>query len=224
MDIVRLLTPSAEVVPPESVATVRRRRRVVVATLVTGTALLAATLAVPAGSARFTVLGLLVAATWIAGSLLSGPLHLGRRGGDPGASREIAAPIGLGVVAYLVFLVASLVAREIPGLGGALDTILDKADAGSLALVLVIALVNGAAEEVFFRGALHSALGDRDPILWSTVVYVLVTVATRNLALVLAAAVMGTVFALERRSTHGILAPTLTHLTWTTLMLLALPR
>ena len=35
---------------------------------------------------------------------------------------------------------------------------------------------------------------------------------------------MGTVFALERRSTHGILAPTLTHLTWTTLMLLALPR
>jgi len=32
------------------------------------------------------------------------------------------------------------------------------------------------------------------------------------------------VFALERMSTRGILAPILTHVTWSTLMLLALPR
>jgi CAAX protease family protein len=39
-----------------------------------------------------------------------------------------------------------------------------------------------------------------------------------------AAAAMGTVFMLERLATRGILAPTLTHVTWSTLMLLAIPR
>jgi|SoiMethySBSTD1v2_1073268.scaffolds.fasta_scaffold00468_6 CAAX protease family protein len=224
MDLVRLLTPSSEAPHAEPTPVVRRRRTVVAVTLVVGTGLLAATLAVPAGSDLFTLLGLLVAATWIGGSLLSGPLHLGRRGGALTGRREVVGPIVLGVVAYLGFLVVSLVAREVPGLGGALDSILGKADAGPLALVLVVALVNAVAEEVFFRGALHSAFGGRDAARNATVVYVLVTVATLNVALVAAAAVMGTVFALERMSTRGILAPILTHVTWSTLMLLALPR
>jgi hypothetical protein len=34
---------------------------------------------------------------------------------------------------------------------------------------------------------------------------------------------MGTVFMLERLATGAILAPTLTHITWSTLVLLALP-
>lgn len=194
------------------------------ATLVVGTGLLAATLAVPEGSDLFTVLGLLVATAWIAGSLLSGPLPLGRRGGSATGPREVAGPVVLGGLAYLGFLAAYLAAREVPGLGPALDSILGKADAGPLAIVLLVALVNGAAEEIFFRGALHSAFGGRTAARNATIVYVLVTVATLNVALVAAAAVMGTVFALERQSTRGILAPALTHLTWTSLMLLALPR
>ena len=39
-----------------------------------GTGLLAATLRVPHGSLWFTVLGLLVAATWAVGSFVSGPI------------------------------------------------------------------------------------------------------------------------------------------------------
>ncbi len=35
---------------------------------------------------------------------------------------------------------------------------------------------------------------------------------------------MGTVFTLERLSTRGVLAPVLTHTSWSLLMLLALPR
>ena len=42
--------------------------------------------------------------------------------------------------------------------------------------------------------------------------------------LVIAGAVMGAVFSLERLSTRGVLAPMATHLTWSTLMVLALPR
>ena len=224
MDLARIVRPSAEPRPAEPAAVVRRRRVVVAATLAIGTALLAATLAVPTGSDAFTVLGLAVAATWVVGSLLSGPLHLGRSRGEPSGRREVLGPVVLGVVAYLGFLAAYLGAREVPGLAGALESILGKADAGPLALVLFVALVNGAAEEVFFRGALHSAFGPSDPARNATVVYVLVTVATLNVALVAAAAVMGTVFALERLATRGVLAPMLTHLTWSTLMLLALPR
>jgi membrane protease YdiL (CAAX protease family) len=212
---------------------VRRRRAVVAATLVVGASLLAATLAAPRGSSVFYVVGFALAAVWVAGSLASGPLHLGRLGdpaavgGDappPGGRRTVVAPLLLGVASYLVFLGLYLVARELPGLSGALETVLGKADAGALGLVLGLALANAVAEEVFFRGALHAAVGDRRAPVVATGIYVLVTVASLNAALVAAAAVMGTVFTLERLATRGILAPIVTHLTWSTLMLLALPR
>jgi len=54
-------------------------------------------------------------------------------------------------------------------------------------------------------------------------VYMLATTATRNPALVLASGVMGALFGLQRRSSGGIQAPILTHLTWSTLMLRFLP-
>ena len=57
----------------------------------------------------------------------------------------------------------------------------------------------------------------------STAVYALATTATRNPALVLASAAVGTLFALQRRATGGIQAPLLTHLTWSALMLRYLP-
>jgi uncharacterized protein len=57
----------------------------------------------------------------------------------------------------------------------------------------------------------------------STAVYTLATVATRNPALALAGAAMGTLFALQRRASGGIQAPLLTHRTWATLMLRYLP-
>jgi membrane protease YdiL (CAAX protease family) len=41
--------------------------------------------------------------------------------------------------------------------------------------------------------------------------------------LVFAAAILGTVVALERRASGGILAPILTHITWSLSMLFVLP-
>ena len=85
-------------------------------------------------------------------------------------------------------------------------------------------LANGAAEEVFFRGALYAAVGARGAgASKSTAVYALATTATRNPALVLASVPMGLLFALQRRATGGIQAPVLTHLTWSALMLRYLP-
>jgi membrane protease YdiL (CAAX protease family) len=76
---------------------------------------------------------------------------------------------------------------------------------------------------VFFRGALFAAIGRERPVLISTVVYALATIATGNPMLVFAAVLMGAVFALQRRATGGILASMLTHLTWSTVLLFALP-
>jgi membrane protease YdiL (CAAX protease family) len=70
---------------------------------------------------------------------------------------------------------------------------------------------------------LFAAVGRRNPVVVSTAVYALVTVATGNPMLVFAAILMGLLFGLQRRASGGILAPMLTHLTWSLIMLFALP-
>ena len=89
---------------------------------------------------------------------------------------------------------------------------------------MVTLTANGLAEEVFFRGALTAALSVRRPTIVAGLLYVATTAATGNVALMIAAVVMGTVFGIERRTSRGVLVPIVTHLTWSTLMLLALPR
>jgi membrane protease YdiL (CAAX protease family) len=217
-----LLVPATEPPIVDGPAARRRRRVVTAVALVVGTALLAATLHVPHGSAWFTVLGLLVAATWTVGSLVSGPIPF-QPEHDIGW-RTFVGPVVVGVVAFMVFLAAYVVARHLPVIGPALDSVLATADSGVIALVLFVALVNGAGEELFFRGALHAAFELHRPAIATTIVYVVVTAATGNTALVVAAVVMGTLLSLERLSTRGVLAPMVTHLTWSTLIVLGLPR
>jgi membrane protease YdiL (CAAX protease family) len=217
-----LFIPATEPPTVDAPAARRRRRVVTAVTIVVGTALLAATLRVPDGSTRFTVLGLLVAATWTIGSFVSGPIpfqpnrHLARH--------TCVGAVITGVAAFGAFLASYLVARHLPLIGPAVDGVLAAADAGSTAVILLVALVNGAGEELFFRGALHAALEPHRPAIATTIVYAAVTAATGNVALVIAAAVMGVLFTIERLSTRGVLAPMVTHLTWSTLMVLALPR
>jgi membrane protease YdiL (CAAX protease family) len=84
-------------------------------------------------------------------------------------------------------------------------------------------LINGVAEEVFFRGALYTALGRYHPVVISTLLYTCATLASGNPMLGFAAIILGTVCAVERRATGGILAPVLTHLVWGLIMVLVLP-
>ncbi|HZX55567.1 MAG TPA: CPBP family intramembrane glutamic endopeptidase, partial [Ilumatobacteraceae bacterium] len=216
-----ILVPSSAPATVDEPGIRRRRRVVATATIVVGTALLGATLRVPRGSAWFTVLGVLVAATWTVGSFASGPIPLTR---GRVAWRSVVGPVLTGVAAFVAFVVAYLVARRLPLIGPAIDGVLTTADAGPTALVLFVALVNGVGEELFFRGALHAALERHHPATGTTIAYVVVTAATGNIALVIAAVVMGVLFSLERLSTRAVLAPMVTHLTWSTLMILALPR
>jgi membrane protease YdiL (CAAX protease family) len=83
--------------------------------------------------------------------------------------------------------------------------------------------VNGIAEELFFRGALFAAIGVRHPVIISTVIYTLATIPGGNPVLVFAAAVLGAICGLQRRAGGGILAPALTHITWSMTLLFVLP-
>ena len=76
---------------------------------------------------------------------------------------------------------------------------------------------------MFFRGGLFAAIGRRRPVLISTLVYAVATVATANPMLVFAALVLGCLLGLQRRASGGVLGPILTHITWSSAMLFLLP-
>jgi hypothetical protein len=89
--------------------------------------------------------------------------------------------------------------------------------------VLLTASANAVAEELFFHGALWPATPQTHPIAATTLAYATATAATRNPALVLAGTVTSVLFGLQRRTTGGVLAPAISHLTWSLLMLTCLP-
>jgi hypothetical protein len=208
----------------ESDAAFRRRRRVTAGVSVVGAGLLGVSLSRKPDSPSFYALTLGVAGTWVAGGLASGPLHLGWVQ-TPHATlrRPLLTPVIAGAGAFGVFYAAALVARRIPPLDAAITRVLRYAQQGNPALVATTTLANGLAEEVFFRGALYAAVGVDAPVVTSSVVYSLATVATRNPALVLASVPMGLLFALQRRASGGIQAPMISHVTWSVLMLRYLP-
>jgi membrane protease YdiL (CAAX protease family) len=203
---------------PESSAVIRRRRVVVVAVVVIGGALLGFSLTRQPGDTSFFWLTLALAAVWTIGAFASGPLNLGSN------RHPVITGTVIGLVLGGVFVVGGLVAREIPGVREFVVRVLDFANHGPLALVVFVTVINGIAEELFFRGALYTALGNAYPAVLSTVIYVIATSATTgNPMLGVAALVVGAVCAFERRSTGGVLAPMLTHFFWGLVMVLALP-
>ncbi len=201
----------------------RRRRIVVVITLVAGAVLLGISLSVRPGDDVFYLLTVLVALTWIGGAVLSGPLHLGRIPFRDQLRRPVVTPIVTGLVLGAVFVAGSLVVRELPPLRELVNSVLAHARYGAVVPIVAVTLLNGVAEEVFFRGALFAAIGRRHAVLISTVIYAAATVATGNPMLVFAAFLLGLVLGLQRRASGGILAPILTHITWSATMVLALP-
>jgi uncharacterized protein len=224
IDIVRpVLIDKVERDHRQSDAAFLRRRIVVAITLALGATLLGLSFSVRQGDPAFYPLTFGLAATWTLGSVLSGPLHLGHIHLAGRLRRPTVTPIAVGLLLAAIFVLGALIIRTIPSLVRLAEDVLGYARLGNLWIICVITLVNGIAEELFFRGALFAAIGVRHAVLISTALYVLATVAGGNLVLVFTAAVLGTVVGLERRASGGILAPILTHVTWSLSMLFALP-
>lgn len=202
---------------------IRRRRIAVCVVLVLGAALLGLSLTRRPGDAAFYWLTMALAATWAFGARASGPVHLGCIRWRGRNQRPVITGLAIGLLLGGVFVLGGLVTREIPPVAEAITRVLEYANHGSLLLIVVITLVNGLAEEMFFRGALYTALGVFHPVVISTVLYTIATCASGNWMLGFAAIILGTVCALERRATGGVLAPVLTHVVWGLIMVLALP-
>jgi membrane protease YdiL (CAAX protease family) len=203
----------------------RRRQLVTLAFVLVGGGVLGWSLRIPPGDSLFYPATLLLAAVWAVGAFASGPLHLGRIDVGESLRRPVVQPILLGLGLGAVFVLGGLLVHELDllnPLDHQVRRVLDHADQGTGVLTLLVTLVNGVAEELFFRGAVYAAI-PRQPVLWTTVVYAVATLATGNLMLAFAAVVLGVVVALERRASGGILAPALTHVTWSVVVLYALP-
>ena len=200
-----------------------RRRFVVIAFGVLGGAGLAWGLRTDPGSGAFYVSTLVLSVVWFVGGLLSGPVPLGWETHDGQRRRPVLSAIIAGVALAALFVVGALVVRHLPALSDRVERVLDYASEGSWPIVLLLTLANGIAEEVFFRGAVQPALPERTRLPVSVLIYAAITMATGNLMLGFAAVLLGAVVGLQRRATGGVLAPVLTHVTWSVLMFVALP-
>jgi uncharacterized protein len=232
---------------PSSRGLSRARRQQVVTGVfaLVGAVFLGSLLRFEPGGTTFYLVTLALAVVWTVGAFAAGPVHLGRQGwltlrpspavrrpdetrADAGprdrfvGPRPLLVPLGIGLGLAGVFVLGGLVVREIPFLDRAVTAVLAFADAGTGPLLLAITVVNGLAEELFFRGALYDAVRGRK-VLITTVVYTLATLLTGNVMLAFAAVVIGLVTGQQRRVTGGILAPMITHVTWSASMLYALP-
>lgn len=200
----------------------RARTIVVVAALVAGAVLIAATLRLHRDSTGFYAAGFGLAVVWIVAALAARPIDVwGERATH---DSSLLTGVVLGGLTFALFLGGAEIGRRISFLAGPIDNVLGKADAGPLAAVLALALVNAVAEELFFRGALFDVLPERLAPVLAVVVYVAFTAVGGNTALTVAALVMGVVFVIERVVTGGVVASIVTHVVWSTLIILFLPR
>ena len=200
----------------------RRRQMVTIGFVVLGAVVLGFSLRLTPGSNAFYASTLVLASIWTVGAFVSGPLHLGRIARRDRHVRPVMTPIMLGLGLAAVFVVGGLIVRQIDPLARQVSKVLDFADQGALPILIIVTAINGIAEELFFRGAAYAAI-TRRPVLWTTVAYTVATAATGNIMLGFAAIILGVVAGLQRRASGGILAPILTHITWSLSMLLALP-
>jgi hypothetical protein len=215
---------STRAAPREEVPAVVRRRRVVVAVvLVLGAVLLGFSLTRDPGDAAFYWLTLALAAVWAVGAWVSGPLHLGHIRFRARTRRPVITGVAVGLLVGAAFIAGALIAREIAPVRDYIVAVLEFSNHGTLLVVVLVTVINGVAEEMFFRGALYSALGRFHPVAVSTLIYVIAVSAAGNPMLGFAGVILGAVCAHERRMTGGVLAPMLTHFFWGLVMVLALP-
>jgi len=194
---------------------------VVFAALAAGAVLLATTIRADRSTVQFMVAGLALAAVWFTGFAVA-------RGRRPPSMTRPAVNAGLGfaigVALFTAFVVVAWIARRVNFLDDPIDDILQQADAYARVWVLALTAVNAVAEELFFRGTMMDVFTNRSAVIATTAVYAVVTSAGGNVALVLAAVVMGAVFAVERRWTRSLVTPIVTHVTWSVLIITAFPR
>lgn len=205
----------------EPPSVVLRRRVVVGVVLLAGAVLSGFSMTRRPGELGLYWLTLALAAVWVLGALVSGPVHLGGICWRGRHQRPVISGTVIGLLLGGVFVAGGLIAREIGPVSGAITRVLQLADHRTL-VVVPLALANAIGEEMYFRGGLYTALGRHYPVTISTIVYVGASMTSANPMLGFAAVILGTVCAWERRCTGGVLASVLTHVMWSLVVVLGL--
>ncbi|WP_446666424.1 CPBP family glutamic-type intramembrane protease [Flexivirga sp. B27] len=133
------------------------------------------------------------------------------------------AAVGAGLVA--AFAAGGVVGSRVPLLRKQIADVVDHARKGPLVPVAALALLTGAAEELFFRGASYDMARSvgLPAVAGTTALHILVTSATGNPMLVLASGPLSVLAGCERARTDSVVAPLVLHVIWSTGMLCVLP-
>lgn len=214
------LPPRSAVASEGSRADLARPRIVAAVTWVAGVLALGVTLRLEPGNRTFVLGALIMASVWTVGAVLVG---VGSWRGAASMGRQALAGIGVGAAAGVLCLGVGAAISRVEALAGPAQVLLAHRGTAPLLVVLAITIVNGIAEELFFRGALFGVIPARWAIAVTTVAYAAATLPS-GIALLTAAAVMlGVMTAWLRRVTGGLVSPVAAHLTWSVGMLLLLP-
>ncbi len=147
--------------------------------------------------------------------------------------RDVLKKIALGLVSglllYLVFLVGGTVSREVlPFAAKGIEAVYAfKHDASAVRIVLLIVLVIGPGEEIFWRGFIQRRWEKRlgFPLGWllAATFYALVHAGSRNPMLVLAAFVCGLFWGALYSRSRSILVVSISHTAWDLAVFMILP-
>jgi hypothetical protein len=149
--------------------------------------------------------------------------------GATGAAAALAIGMGAGVALYAGTLAFTTVAASWERFRRHTGTSYRRARSVALPMALGLTAVAVVGEELFWRGLvqteLSAALGSAIGAAAATaVLYVASNATSRSLPIVIAAIVGGALWAWLALATGSILAPLLSHLAWTWLMLALPPR
>lgn len=167
-----------------------------------------------------TVWSIALAGTWVAGWATLSLIARAAPRLPAAASRSrrkrhpLLLTLGIAVGFALASLAGALVLRYLTPLGDDVIGVTSRVNEAP-AVIILVALVTGASEELFFRLGLWQIIPRRWFPLISTLVYGIVTLATGNLPLTLAAVLLGLTCSLTLTVTGRWYAPLIIHACWT---------
>ncbi len=135
----------------------------------------------------------------------------------------LLAGAGTGAAFYVATAVFVVMARRVPFFDAHVVELYAEQHQVSLPAALVVAaLLSAPGEELFWRGLFQGHLAEGQGRVAAAVltwaVWVVVYLASQNLAIIAGAVVGGAVWGALALWTHGVLAPIVSHSVWTALM------
>jgi len=143
--------------------------------------------------------------------------------------KKILMGLGFAFILFMVFYVGNIAIRFILEKAGEgiQNVYAFKQDAPPWRIVLLMALIIGPGEEIFWRGYLQRKLslyfGENQGFIWATFLYTIVHVFTGNIVLVLAALICGIFWGFLYKKYGSITINMVSHTVWDIFVFIIMP-